>query len=141
MGKALLDRGEQILAGLLAAAAGLGADAAVLVVVSVPLALVAAGTARRRASLDGRTDDAEVGLRLADDDAAGRDTGIAAVEAQADAADQVADVVLGETRVGAAGARGGAFKAVLDAAHEDLAVGAGRMWMRLDQLSNGHVVS
>src|SRR5256885_255964 len=37
---------QQVVAGLLAAAAGCGADAAVLVVIGVPLALVAAGTAR-----------------------------------------------------------------------------------------------
>src|SRR5262245_8022883 len=133
----LPDDCEQIVAGLLAAAAGCGADAAVLVVMGVPLALLAASTARRRACLDRCADDAELGLGLARDDAASRAAQIGAVETKADAADEVPDVVLAEARVGTAGAGHGALEAVVDAAYERLSIGAGRARMRLDELSNG----
>jgi hypothetical protein len=110
----------------------------VLVVMGVPLALVAGGTASRGAGLDHCADDAEIGLRLSDHDAAGCGASIGAVETEADAADQVPDVVLGETRIGAPCAGGGAVEAVVDAAQEQLAIDAGWVWMRIDELVNGH---
>jgi hypothetical protein len=107
-------------------------------VMSVPLALLAGGTARRRAGLDHCADDAEIGFRLSRDDPAGGGASIGAVETEANAADQVPDVVLGETRIGAASATRGAVVAVVDAAQERLAIDAGRVWMHLDELVNGH---
>src|SRR2546430_6656649 len=110
-------------------------------VIGVPLALLAAGSARCRAGFEHSADDAEIGLRLARDDAAGGVANIGAVETQANAADQVPDVVFAETCVRAADASGGAVEAVADAAQKRLAIGAGRMWMRRDELLNGHFVA
>jgi hypothetical protein len=60
----LLHRCDQLVARLLAAAAGFGADPAVLVKMGVPLALNAAGAARCGAGPDGRADDAQIGLLI-----------------------------------------------------------------------------
>jgi hypothetical protein len=108
-------------------------------VMGVPLALISASTAGCGAGLDGRTDDAEVGLRLARHHAAGGVAQIGAVKTQANATDHVSDVLLGETRVGASRARGGAVDAVFDAAKTHLAIDGGWVWMRRDDLSNTHV--
>jgi hypothetical protein len=107
-------------------------------VMSVPLALFARGAARRHAGFDHCADDAEIGFRLSRDDATGGGASIGAVETEADAADQVRDVVLGETRIDAAGATCGAVEAVVDAAQEQLAIDAGRVWMHVNELVNGH---
>ncbi len=136
---ALLHRCEQLIARLFAAAAGFGADTAVLVVMGVPLALISTCTAGCGAGLDGRADDAEIGLRLARHHAAGGVAEIGAVKTQANAADHVSDVLLGETRVGTSSARGGAVDAVFDAAKKRLAIDTGWVWMRPDELSNTHV--
>ena len=136
---ALLHRCEQRVARLLAAAAGFGADPAVLVVMGMPLALISTGTARCGAGLDGRTEDAEIELRLARHHPAGGVAEIGAVKTQSNAADHVSDVLLGETRVGARGARGRAVDAVVNAAKKRLALDAGWVWMRCDDLSNTHV--
>ena len=135
----LLHRCEQLVARLLATAASCRADTAVLVVMRVLLALISAGAARCGAGLDGRADDAEIGLRLARHHAAGGVAQIGAVKTPANAAHHVSDVILGERRVGANGARGGAVDAVFNAAKERLAIDAGWVWMRRDDLSNTHV--
>jgi hypothetical protein len=111
----------------------------VLVVMGVPLALISTGTARCGAGLDGRADDAKIGLRLARHHAAGGVAQIGAVKTQANATDHVSDVLLGETRVGASGARVGAVDAVFNAAKKRLAIDGGWVWMRRDDLSNTHV--
>jgi hypothetical protein len=136
--RALVDRGEQVVARLLAGAAGCGADTTVLVVIGVALTLISAGTARCSAGLDGRADDPDIGLRLTRHDAAGGGAHIRAVETEANATDHLSDVLLGQTRVGASGARGGAIDAVFDAAQQRLAIDAGWVWMRRDDLSNSH---
>lgn len=108
---------------------------------SVALALLAGCTARQSTGLERCGDDAEIGLGLSRDDAAGGCARIGAIETEADAADQVPNVVLREARIGAACAGNGAVEAVVDAAQERLAIDAGRVWMRLDDLSSGHLVS
>src|SRR5256886_15998562 len=110
-------------------------------VIGVPLALLAAGSARCRAGFEHSADDAEIGFRLARHDAAGGVANIGAVETEANAADQVPDVGFAETRVRAADASGRAVEAVADAAQERLAIGGGWIWMRRDELLNGHLVS
>jgi len=107
----------------------------------VPLALISAGTAGGGAGLDGRAYDAEIGLRLARHHAAGRVAEVGAVKTQSNATDHVSDVLLGETRVGASSARGGAIDAVFDAAKKRLTINAGWVWMCRDDLSNSHVDS
>ena len=72
-----------------------------LVVGRVLLALLAAGAAGHRARLDRRAEDAEIGLGLSDEDSAGGTAGIGAVEAEANAADQLLYVRLAEVGVGA----------------------------------------
>jgi hypothetical protein len=111
----------------------------VLVVMGVPLAFISAGTARRHAGLDGGADDAELGLRLARHNAAGGVAQFGAVKTQTNATDHVSDVLLSETRVGARSARGRAVDAVVNAAKKRLAIDAGWVWMRRDDLSNTHV--
>ena len=83
---------------------------------SVALALVPGSTARQSTGLERCGDDAEIGLGLSCDDAAGGCARIGAIETEADAADQVPNVVLGETRIGASRAGNGAVKAIVDAA-------------------------
>ena len=85
-------------------------------VMSVPLALLAGCTARQGTGLDRRADDREIGLGLSCDDAARGRARVGAIETEANAADQVPNVVLGETRIGASRAGNGAVKAIVDAA-------------------------
>ena len=93
-----------------------------LVVGRVLLALVGAGPARHRARLGRRAEDAEIGLGLPDEDSAGGTAGIGAVEAEANAADQLLYVRLAEIGVGAARARSRAVDALVDTAQKQVAV-------------------
>ena len=83
---------------------------------SVALALVTGCTASQSAGLERCADDREIGLGLSCDDAARGCARVCAVETEADAADQVANVVLGETRIGASRAGDGAVEAIVDTA-------------------------
>src|SRR5207247_402649 len=118
--------------------AAFGANAAVLMMGGVPLALLATGAAGRRAGLDRCADDAEIERGLAGHDAAGGLACVGAVEAEANAADQLLQVFLAEAGVGAAGTGSGTVDAVLDTAQERVAIKAARLWMRLDHFSNCH---
>jgi hypothetical protein len=89
----------ELLARLLAPPAFLRADAAVLMVVCVALALVGARTARRQAGLQRVELRGGMGIGLAGEDACGAGARVRAVEAQTDAADEATDVVLGLARV------------------------------------------
>lgn len=109
-----------------------------LVVSRVALALLGGGSAGSRACLYYGADDAELGLGLTRRDAAGGVAGVGAVEAEANAAGQLADVVLGEIGVGTTGTAGGAVKARVDTAQERLAIDAGLLWMQFDDLAKGH---
>jgi hypothetical protein len=133
------DRGDQVPACLVAATADLGADAAVLVVARVLLALVGAGAAGHRAPLDRRAEDAEIGLGLPDEDSAGGIAGIGAVEAEANAADQLLYVRLAEVGVGAARARSRAVDALVDTAQKQVAVEGDGARVRLEHFVNRHV--
>src|SRR2546423_3271182 len=118
------DRLEQVVAGLLTAAAHLGANAAVLVVLGVPLALFATGTARHHAALNGCADDAGVRRCLAGHDAAGGVAQIGAVEAKANTSHQLLRIALAEVGIGTAGTRGRTVDTRLDAAHHHVAITA-----------------
>ena len=135
----ITDRGDQVAAGLVAATADLGADAAVLVVGRVLLALVGAGAAGYRARFDRRAEDAEIGLGLPAEDSAGGTAGIGAVEAEANAADQLLYVRLAEVGVGAACARSRAVDALVDTAQKQVAVGGDGARVRLEHFVNRHV--
>lgn len=71
---------------MLAAAAHLGANAAVLVVIGVALTLFATGAARQHAGLNRWADDADVGRGSAGHEAAGGLAHVGAVETQANSA-------------------------------------------------------
>lgn len=110
-----------------------------LVVGRVLLALVGAGAAGHRARLDRRAEDAEIGLGLPDEDSAGRIAGIGAVEAEANAADQLLYVRLAEVGVGAARARSCAVDALVDTAQKQVAVEGDGARVRLEHFVNRHV--
>src|SRR4029450_3223715 len=99
----LVDGGQKLPAGVLAAPAGLGAYPAVLVQVGMPLALVAGALAGGRAGVQQRPGDVGVilGLGAYEPDGGGADVG--AVQAQPDALDQLGHVLLAEVVVGAGG--------------------------------------
>jgi hypothetical protein len=107
----------------------------------VSVALLGTGEAGRRTGFDHRTDETEIRLGLACDDTSGCIACVGAVEAEANAADQLADVVLGEIGVGTTRAAGGAVKARVDTAQERLAIDAGLLWMQFDDLAKGHSLS
>ena len=119
-------RGEQVLTRTLAAPARIGTPPAVLVVMGVALALLGALPAGDQAGFELAMPDRRVGVGLASDDARGRHAGIGAVEAEAQAALEVADVVLSERRVGADRAVRGAHAALVDAPGEHARDGGGR---------------
>ena len=126
---------------MVAAAADSGADAAVLVVLGVPVTLVATGATGRRTGFDRCPENADIGRGLAGEDAARSVAGISAIEVETNAADQLLHPFLGETGVGAAGAGGGTVEALVDTAHERVAINARRLRMRPDHFLNCHNLS
>src|SRR5436190_23389795 len=94
---ALPHRGEQVAARLLAAAAGIRADPAVLVMLRVPLALVAATLARLRARFDDCPRHGRVVFGLPAGHSAGGDADVGAVEVEANELRQHLHVPLGVT--------------------------------------------
>jgi hypothetical protein len=123
----------------LAAAADLRADAAVLVVSRVTVALLGAGDACDCAGLDRRADEPDVRTTLARRDPRGRVADVGAVEGDTDHADQRAHVVLSQARVGAGGAARSAIDAFLGASEKPLANIACRQRVQLDDLAKGHL--
>jgi len=114
--------------------ARLCADPAVLVVTRVPLALLTARPASLGARLHDRPGKLGFELGLPTEDASRRGTEIAAVLAQANAADQHPDVVLTEARIGTGRTALRAIEAGLDAFHERTGRNSAPPWMRLQQL-------
>ena len=135
------ERSEQVVARLLAAAAHLGANTAVLVVLGVALALFATGAACHDARLNRCANNADVRCGLAGHDAAGGLAQVGAVETKANAAHQLLQVALAEVGIGATRTRGGAVDAGLNTAHHHIAIAAGWLRMRLEHLSNRHFSS
>jgi hypothetical protein len=115
-GVSLTNRCDQVAAGLLAAAAGVGANAAVFVVRGMPLALITTGFARRGAGFDHCAEHAEIRRGLTYRDTGGSVAGVGAVEAEANAAHHLVHVVLREISVGTARAAGGTVEALVDTA-------------------------
>jgi hypothetical protein len=112
-----------------------------VVVGGVSLAFLATDAAGRRAGFDRCTEEAEIGCGLARDDAAGRVADVGTVEVEPNAADQLLHVFLTEAGVGAARARSGTVETLVDTTQERAALEAGRLGMRVDHLSNGHLSS
>jgi hypothetical protein len=98
----------------------------VLVVSGVALALLATDTASHCACFDRRADEEEIGHRLASHDPACRLTGLGTVEVQPDGADELLDVFLAETGIGATDASGGTLEAAFDATKDDFRIEVAR---------------
>jgi hypothetical protein len=113
----------------------------VLVVGGVLLALVTARSAGHCAGFDHGAEKAEIRLGLPDQDATGGVADVGAVQAEANAAELVVYVRLGEVGVGVARARRRAVDAVLDAAHQQVAIESDRTWVCLEHVSNCHLLS
>jgi len=110
----------------------------VLVVDGVAFALLATGEAGRRTGFDRRADHAEISRRLPCHRATGGAAGVGAVEVQPNAADQHAQIVLAQARIGACGTACSAVEALSDTAQECVAIQTGRRWMRFEDLFEGH---
>src|SRR5918999_4101154 len=132
----LAGSGEQIAACLLAAAANLSADTAVVMVGRMAIALLGESTTCDNACLDRCADDSGVGLGLTGHDPAGRVARVGAVKIEPNAPDQLGHVRLAEAGVRAAGARGGTVEALLNAAQEGGAIKADGPGMPLDDFSD-----
>src|SRR5689334_17788267 len=91
---------EQIATGLLTAAANLRADAAVVMVGGVPLALLGARTTGDHARLERGADDSDVGFGLTGQHSADAVADIGAVEIEPDAPDELRHVRLAKAGVG-----------------------------------------
>jgi hypothetical protein len=131
---------EEVVAYLLAASTHLGAEAAVLVVGSVQVALLGAGQAGHRTGFDACADDAKVGRRLPCQDAAGGVANVGAVKVEPYAPNQVGAVVLADTVVGAGGTASDAVETLLNAAQNQVAIQGCRVRMQLEYLWKDHVL-
>jgi hypothetical protein len=114
--------------------AGLGADAAMLVVGCMPLTLLRADAARLGASFDHRPCEFRLEFGLPAEDVSGGDAHVSAVQAQPDAADHRRYVVLRKVGVRASGAALRAVEAGLDTRNQRAGFDRGSLRMRLDDL-------
>jgi hypothetical protein len=137
----LADRREKVVACCLATATDFGADAAVLVVGSVPVTLLGTDETGSRTRFDYRTDEPEIRLGLACHDPARRVARVGAVKAEANAAHHLAHVVLGEISVCTTCTADNTVEALVDTAQERLAIKAARLCMQLDDLRKPQVGS
>jgi hypothetical protein len=110
-----------------------------LMVVCMPLTLLPADAARLGAGLHDRTRECRLEMSLPAQDLAGGSAHITTVQAQADAADQHAYVVLAEVSVGAGSTALRAVEACLDARKKRPGLDRASAGMRLQYLlSMGH---
>jgi hypothetical protein len=109
---------QELTAGLLAAPAGLGANAAVLVNLGMPLALVATALACGHAGFQQRPEDVGVVIRLAARDPDGGGADVGAVQAQPDALNHLGQVLLAQAIVRVGGAGLGAIVERVDGASQ-----------------------
>ncbi len=112
-----------------------------VVVGRVTLALLGTRTTRDHARLDRGVNQTEVGLGLTGHDPAGGLTHVGAVEIETNTPHQLGHVGLAEAGVGAAGARGGAVEALVNAAQQHIAIQAERPRMALDDCPDCHIPS
>jgi hypothetical protein len=129
-----LDRGEDAITSLLAVAAGFGAHPAMLVVLSMLLALVPADAACPSAGLKSGTCHLCVESRLAGQYLASGFAHLGAVEAKPYAAGQHLYVILAKAGVGAGGAGLGTVEASLDTLYQRGLVHGGLGGVGLDHL-------
>ena len=132
----LVDQRKNVVASLLAPTASVGADAAMLVVLGVPLAFLGADTAGLRARFDHLAGELRLEGGLPRQDATRRLADIRAVEVEPDTADKLLNGRLTEAGVGATGAGRRAADALVDTARERVAVDGRRLRMSPDHLLN-----
>ncbi len=124
---------------MLAEQADFRADAAMFMVVRMPLALLPADAAGQGARLDDRPGELRLELGLPGEDLARGDAHVTAVQTQADAADQGAYIGLAEVGVRASRAALSAVKACVDTRNQGSRFDRGSLGMRLQYLlSVGH---
>ena len=117
------ERREQVSAGLFTAAAGVGADPAVLVHVRVGVALGGACGARCAQRLQRGTKHGGVRAGVAREQARGGVAEVGAILVQTDAGGQIGDHLLAETGVGAGRTSLAALEARVDTGQERVSVG------------------
>jgi len=132
------DAGRRVAASGFAGAAGLGADAAALVHLSVLLAFVGAKAARAFAQPQRIHDQRFVRTGAARRQTGGRGADIGAVEIGADALAQLRDHVFGQARVGAGLADLGVFEHLLDCPDENVIGAAADIRMRGNHMMELH---
>ena len=134
------ERVEKVVARLFAAATDFGADAAVLVMSSVEVALFGTDDASHRTGFDHRAHEAEIGRGLPRHDARGCVALIGAIGAQSNDAPHLLDIGLAQAGVGACRTAGATVETLVDTAQERVAIHLGRVGMELDDLWVGHVL-
>jgi hypothetical protein len=107
----------------------------------MPLALITTGSAGRRAGFDHCPEDAEIRRGLTYHDTGGSVASVGAVEAEPNTAHQLVHVVLREIGVGTTCAAGATVEALFDTAQERVVINPCRLWMCLDYVLKGHVLS
>jgi hypothetical protein len=95
----------------------------------VPVAFLGTGKAGRCTGINRCAEESEIWRGLPRHDAASGVAGVGAIEVEANAADQLLQIVLAQTGVGAGGAAGGAVEALLDTAQERLAIEVRWLWV------------
>jgi hypothetical protein len=134
------ERTQSVLTRLLASAARLGADTAMLVMVRVPLTLVGTPATRLNARLHNSAREFRHELRLPAQNSSGRNADVAAVLTRGDAAQLLLHVRLTQAGVSACRAALRAVEARVDARDQRGGVYLNGSWMRLQHLlSVGHL--
>jgi hypothetical protein len=123
---------QEVTAGFLASQAGLGADTAVLVPISVPLALIATALAKGRTGCQQERGSAVICSATGDADGGSADIG--AVQAQADAVDHLSHVLLVQVSIGVSGAGLGTVVERLNGCGQGGGVDAEVTWMGVQHL-------
>lgn len=101
-------------------------------------ALLGAHGARRRACLDDPPQETAVVDGLPGSDPSGRAACVGAIQTQSDDADEIFDIGLAQTPVGAGGAAGKAIEALRDTGQKRLAIHARWPWMQSDDILKLH---
>lgn len=133
-----LESSQQVVARTLAAATDLGADATVLVMGRVAFALLGAHGAGRRACLDDPPQETAVVDGLPGGDTNVRVAGLGAIQTESDDAEEILDIGLAQTRVGAGGAAGKAIETLGDTGQKRLAIHVRRPRMQSDDFLKLH---
>ena len=125
-------------AGLLAASAGGGADAAMLMHAGMPGAFLTADAAGLGAGLQGQPDHIGIGAGPPRGHRSGSGADIGTIEIKPDTLDQIPDHILSQACIGAGRARLGAVIAFLDAAQQRIRYVRVDLGMGADHFTNVH---